>query len=466
MSLAPPSALLRRLLSLIALALSVSLAGAGAQIQPPTILTGPEPLSFGANPYAGFFRYQRSVTVRAPGQACLLLDAAIYPHAAPFLKDLRLFSTSAAAATYELPYVLTLSQPQGADVDTARVLNLGLEGKNIVFDLAMPDRNYTDVTLNLNAHDFLATAHVFGFRAPAAGRTALGAFTLFDLSIQHLSRSTTLHLQELNFPFLHVVLALTAAPGAPTLRPSPQIVAGAEIPPSREAQTLFTPSVTSTVLGQRGRQTVALFNLPRRLPVERVSVLLAPGFTGNFSRDIHITARALPRITGFGPVDTGEDASEILSGTIRRVHLTEAGRDISEVQLSVPAVLGANLQQPATVEVAIDNGDDAPLPIAAVQLEMRQRKLCFDARSPDILDLFYGDPGLAAPVYDFVHLFQPTAPTQAAQLGPEQRNAGYRPRPAADAPAQRSPQLLWIALLIAFFILGLVAFRSARSILR
>ena len=43
--------------------------------------------------------------------------------------------------------------------------------------------------------------------------------------------------------------------------------------------------------------------------------------------------------------------------------------------ISVAAILGANLQQPAKVDVAIENGDDQPLPIAAVRLEMRQRKL-------------------------------------------------------------------------------------------
>jgi hypothetical protein len=40
------------------------------------------------------------------------------------------------------------------------------------------------------------------------------------------------------------------------------------------------------------------------------------------------------------------------------------------------ATIGSNLQDPATVDVVVENGDDPPLPITAVRLEMRQRSLC------------------------------------------------------------------------------------------
>ena len=77
------------------------------------------------------------------------------------------------------------------------------------------------------------------------------------------------------------------------------------------------------------------------------------------------------------------------------MQLTQAGREIRQQQLSVPATLGANMQGAATVEVAVDNGDDTPLPITAVRLEMRQRKLCFAAPTAQPVTLFYGDDGAA-----------------------------------------------------------------------
>ena len=90
-------------------------------------------------------------------------------------------------------------------------------GLEIVFDLEMPARAYTGVTLNLDpaVHDFIATATVTGSDALGGrGRaTALGSFTLFDLASQRLSRDTTIPLQESTFRYLHIELSFAYAPG-------------------------------------------------------------------------------------------------------------------------------------------------------------------------------------------------------------------------------------------------------------
>ena len=151
-----------------------------------------------------YMRYQRTVTVNnGSGQNCAVVDPQIFPHAAPSLKDLRLYQDGR-----EVPYAITLSEPQQPDSDTAHVRNLGLRGRNIVFDVEMPNRSYTEITLDLAGQDFLATATVSGTRDPNySNQTRLGEFTLFDLTSQHLSRNTTLHLQETSLPYLHIELA-------------------------------------------------------------------------------------------------------------------------------------------------------------------------------------------------------------------------------------------------------------------
>jgi hypothetical protein len=194
--------------------------------------------------------------------------------------------------------------------------------------------------------------------------------------------------------------------------------------------------------------------LPERIPVERVSFDLAPTYKANFSRDVRIMDRP----------DGANAVSENLAGTILRVHLTQAGREIRQEQLSVPATLGSNMQSAATVEVAVDNGDDVPLPIAAVRLEMRQRKICFDVSGRQPMTLFYGDPALTAPQYDYARLFAPSDATQAAQLGPEQLNSDYRERPDARPFTDRHPHLLWIVLLVMVCILAIVAIRSSKTV--
>lgn len=401
-----------------------------------------------------YSRYQRTITVPAgAGQTCAVLDAQIFPHAAPSLKDLRLYQ-----GTEEIPYVITLSEPVQPDSTAARVLNLGMSGRSIVFDLQMPARPYTEVNLELAGQNYIATASVTGIDSPGSSNaTRLGDFTLFDLTAQHLSSSTMLHLQESSFPYLHVVLSISPAPGNRSFTATAGMVEGATVPPSREAQSLYTTVAEATNIVQQGRQSIAKFALPERVPVERVSFSVAPGFKANFSRDVRISDR---------PTGTPKSAAESIDGTIFRVRLTQAGREIRQQQLSVPATLGANMQGPANVEIAIENGDDRPLPITAVQLEMRQRKLCFTAPAAQSVTLFYGDTGLAAPQYDYARLFSATAPISAAQLGPEQLNANYRARPDTRALTERYPDLLWIALLAVICILAIVALRSARSIHR
>ena len=397
-----------------------------------------------------YLRYQRTVTTSGAGQNCAVIDPQIFPHAAASLKDLRLYQNGG-----EIPYAITLSLPQQPDSDAGRIRNLGLRGRNIVFDVEMPNRPYTEITLDLAGQDFLATATMSGTHDPNySNQTRLGEFTLFDLTSQHLSRNTTIHLQETSLPYLHIELAVSPATGNRSFTATPEMVQSVTVPPSREAQSLYTTAATTTAITQRGRQSVATFVLPERIPVERVSFDLAPTYKANFSRDIRISDRP----EGTNPM------SESLAGTILRVHLTQAGHEIRHEQLSVPAILGSNMQSAATVEVAIENGDDTPLPIVAIGLEMRQRKICFDVPAAETLILFYGDPALNAPQYDYARLFTLSDVMHTAQLGPEQLNPRYHDRPDSRPLTDRYPHLLWIVLLIVVCILAVVAIRSSKTI--
>lgn len=402
-----------------------------------------------------YFLYQRSVVPAAPGLNCAVLDPATFAHASASLKDLRLFPQTAQA--HEIPYAITLSEPIQPDSEPARVLNLGLRGRLLSFDLTMPHRPYTEVVLDLAGADYIATATVTGAETLGAPGTRLGEFTLFDLTSQHLSRSTALPLQESSFPYLHVDLAVSPAPGSRGLLPSPQMVLGASVPPSRDAQSVFAVAAETNTFTQRTRQTVATFRLPERVPVERVTFVLAPDFKGNFSRDISISDHAS---------DTPASAGETVSGNIFRVRLTQMGKEIHQQRLSVPATLGSNLQNAAEVEVTINNGDDQPLPLSAVRLEMRQRRLCFEASSTDPLTLFYGDPTVAAPVYDFARTVSLTNQVPIARVGPEQRNPIYTSRPDTRSITDRYPQLIWVAFLGVVCILGIVAIRASRHLPR
>jgi Protein of unknown function (DUF3999) len=419
-------------------------------------------------------RYVRTVHLPdAPtsGQACAVIDGATYSHAAPALADLRIFPANPSGNAHEVPYAVTLSDAVTEETESAHLLNLGARDGRIEFDLEMPNRAYTDVVLDLDPaiHDFLATATVTGSDAlgESQQRTELGEFTLFDLTAQHLSRDTTLPLPESTFHYLHVTMSVTNAPGgvAATARFAAAMVTGASAPPSREAQILYTSVAEISSIATVGRESRATFALPMRVPVERVSFILAPGFKGNFSRDVRITALAEQKDNTSG--DVRAPLPETMTGTILRVHATEAGREVSSENLDVPAILGANLQAPAKVEIAIENGDDQPLPIASVKLEMRRRELCFDVsqRAPEALALYYGDAKLAGPVYDYDRLFVAAEKPLTAELGPEIANPLFLAPTLPERPfTDRHPEVLWIALIAVICALGMVALRSARNV--
>jgi len=438
------------------------------------------------------FRYKRTITLpAAPGPACAILAPAIFPHAGISLRDLRLVQGG-----HEIPYAITLSEPGQPDADTAIVRNLTLRKRAVAFDLEMPRRRYTDVILDLDARNFIATATVSGTRDPNySHQTQLGDFTLFDLATQHLSRSTTLPLQETDLPYLHIELNVSTVPPAAPLTPQTllRMVRGVTVPPSREAQSLYTTALTSGRITQRDRQSFASFLLPERIPIERVSFDLAPAYKSNFSRDVYITdhPRSAPAIlaaqrddtlqqssppptalsrstipaTGTSADTTGA-TSETSAGNIFRVHLAQAGREINQQQLSVPVTLGSNMQSPATVLITVVNGDDAPLPLTAIRLEMRQRKICFNAQpaSQTPITLFYGDPALPAPQYDAAHLFAPSIDPQAALLGPEQINPVYRNPPDPRPLNERHPKILWIIFIPILCLLYAIAVHSSKPV--
>ena len=394
-----------------------------------------------------YLRFERTIAipVNATGQACASLDASVFAHAtSESLNDLRLYTATAT----EIPFNFSVSGTQSIEDDPAAIHDLTSSNGDIAFDVGMPPRPYSAIVLDLSAKDFLGTAQV----SSADGKTPLGTFALFDLTSQHLSRSTTLPLQESTLAHLHITLHLTPAPGSTNPNLNSSIVHGATVPPSREAQTLYTPIATTSSITRRGRYTVATIPIPAHVPVERVSFTLDPKFTKNFYRTVTITA--VPQGT------RNNAAIETMSGAISHVKLPPT---IESNQLSIDAALGANLRSPATVTLFIDNANNAPLPLTAVQLEMRQRKICFDASSPSTYHLMYGDPTLHAPVYDYAAHFTPSSNPIPATLTAEHRNPTFIPRRDTRPYLESHPELPWTIFLALLGILGSIVLRRART---
>ena len=396
-----------------------------------------------------FFRYIRPVlgTSQTSSQTCVVLGAGIFAQAAPGLADLRLFR-----GTTETPYLIRTAVPTQAAEATLTPLNLGVRNGQTSLDLQIPGGEYNDLELNVSAQNFIATVTVSGSQTQgASAETRLGTFTIFDLSAQRLGRSTVLHLPPADLRYLHLRIA------GPI---KPEQIGGASLWRTSPAQTAFLEVATTSVVKQAGHASVVEFQVPAHVPVDRITFV--PGEApAAFTRDVHITVTptTLPRTT----TESDEALQPIsFSGNLLRLHRVEDGQKIDEEDLTIP--LEAQTDAVGTKwSVSVENGDDAPLALQSVRLEMQQRTLCFEAAGQASYSVFYGDPGLGSSHYDYAALFTPQPHAVQATMGPEQLNPNFQPR-ADDRPfTERHPALLWAALLLAIAVLGGVALRSVSN---
>lgn len=408
-----------------------------------------------AAPQPQYFRYERPVSAMPrsaeTSQTCAVLDSGVFAHAAPGLADLRLYRGD-AGADQETPFLVRQSVRTEEKQQTVAAMNLGHKGAHTTFEAAMPDGRYSDVTLDVTGKDFIATVAVTGAQTESGREgTELGLFTIFDLSAQKLGRSTVLHLPESDFRYLYFSIA------GPV---KPEQIGGLSIEQLPESQQAWTVVAQATQITQRGRDSVVQFSVPAHVPVERVE-FVAGDTPKNFSREVSIKVVTVPA----AHLQTDEEPPQPVesTGNLLRIHGMHGGHQIDEERLTVDAPWASLGNSATTWTVTIDNGDDRPLAISAVRLEMAERTLCFDAAAGAHYMLFYGDAALAAPRYDYATLFTLEKNASIAQLGPEEQNPDYRSRPDERPFTERHPALLWAGLILVIVVLGGVALRTAKS---
>jgi hypothetical protein len=405
-------------------------------------------LALAAVPAAQHFRYERPLAATAiAGQTCVVLDAQTYAHAAPELADVRLYRGDA-----ETPYVIRAATPQEQPQQQIAPLNLGHRGAHTTFEAAMPAGRYSDIALDIAAKDFIATVAVTGAQ-DESGRegTELGLFTIFDLTGQKLGRSMVLHLPQSDLRYLYFSIE------GPV---KPEDVHGLSIERVPERQAQYVTVAETSQATQDGHSTKVQFTVPAHVPVDRIEFV--PGATpANFSRDVTVKVMAVPKRTPSSEDEVPQAANA--EGNLLRVHEVRDGHKIDEEHLSVDAPLSGFGDADATWTIAIDNGDDPPVTWQSVRLQMAERRLCFDAAAGAAYTLFYGDPALVAPRYDYATLFTPEKDAAQASLGPEQANPRYNPRPDTRPFTERHPGLLWAALVLVIVVLGVVALRTAKQ---
>ncbi|HEX3438600.1 MAG TPA: DUF3999 family protein [Pseudacidobacterium sp.] len=401
-------------------------------------------LLLAVQPEQRYFRYQRPVTgiPAQQKQTCATLDVTAFAHASAGLADLRLYHDE-----QETPYALHVSTPLSTEHAVLQLVNLGSRNGNVAFDAEMPPGSYSTIQLGIERKDFIASVDVAGSQTQSASdATHLGSFTVFDLTGQRLGRSMVLHLPVSDFRYLHFTV------GSPV---KPEDVTGVSVEREPLETSEYLTVAESKQIAQQGRSSVIEFSVPANIPVDRVAFVPAES-ASNFSRSVSVEI-------------TPEQGSKIhlqtmnYSGEIRRVHGMHSGRRIDDERLAVD-INSAGVPGASKWTVKIDNGDDLPLALAAVRLQMQKQDICFDATPDKNYMLYYGDAALSTPQYDYATLFQPDKDAAQATLGPEQDNPQYKERADTRPFTERHPALLWIALVLAVVVLGGVALRSAKRV--
>jgi hypothetical protein len=225
------------------------------------------------------------------------------------------------------------------------------------------------------------------------------------------------------------------------------------------SQPQYLTVAQSAQMTQKDRSSVLTFTVPAHLPVERI--LFNPGASpALFSREVSISVAPIEESLA---VDAAEPKTVTASGSILRVHSIQNGRRIDEERLAIDAPW-VEIRTPTKWTVTIENGDDAPLRLESVQLQMLERKLCFEAGGGSSYMLYYGDPALTAPSYDYAKLFTLQANATQVTAGAEQANLAYQPRPDTRPFTERHAALLWVALGAVIALLGAIALRSVKPV--
>ena len=406
-------------------------------------------LLFTATPSVYYFHYYRLVlhTPQQAQQTCVTLDPATFIHAGSDLASLRLYN-----GRTETPYVINNAAPLENTAKNITPINLGLRNGHTAFDAAMPEGSYSDLDLAVNATNFIATVRVTGSQTQSGPSTSLGSFTIFDFTRQKLGRSTILHLPLSDFRYLHFTI------DGP-IRPDQITGLSTERIPAAEPQYVNV-SVTAAVQ-QRARDSVITFEVPPNVPVDRIVVAAGPR-PANFSRNVTITVEPIPLSSS----DRVTPQSISAYGNLLRLHTISNGHKIDEERRTIDAPVYAPsfASDGTTWTITVHNHDDAPIDIRSVTLQMIARNLCFDASPGAVYFLYYGDPVLSPPHYDYAALFTPDKNAARASLGPSLLNPQYQPRPDTRPFTEKHPLLLWIALLAAISLLGLIALRSAKRL--
>jgi hypothetical protein len=395
------------------------------------------------------FRYERPVQLAydTASETCVVLPLDLLSHAAPRLEDLRVM-----AGDREVAYQLRISSDAAEDVGRPeQILNLGQRNGAISFDVEMTEPRYSRVLLKMARSHFSVLVHVTGIDRPGEAGVAFPEIAYSSDTPEDEPQVKLISLPESSFRYLHFEIQTLA------LEPvTPQDIAGVDVLVGRAESPRYLQAAVATGPQQKPHETIYEFAVPANAPLDRLS------FASDDPKAVFSRIADLERTKARAAADEGTRPAEppVQTEGITLAHSPPGEEKVVSSGSAVDLGLGA-VPYASTVRLTIQNGDDAPLALHAITLQMRERQLCFLSRPNTSYTLRYGDPSLGPPQYDLTPLEAAAINASLSTLGAER---ALTPETADVRPfTERHPVLLWVALIVVVGTLGIVALRSARG---
>jgi hypothetical protein len=394
-------------------------------------------------PSPSYFTYIRDIRVSQPSlQNYFVVDQETWSGARPDLGDLRIYDGDA-----QVQYALSVQGGSKSTGEaTARVLNLGSVAGHTEFDLDLGQTaEYDRIRLNLDAKDFVASASVAGSNdLKGSPATQLPSSTLYDFTREALGNNSVLKLPTSSFRYLHVSLGHGVLPTQ---------VKGASVYNLQESKASWVSVGSCGTPEQKPRSTVIICQVPSKVPLDRIHFQVNSE-QANFRRIVTVTESTVTNSKNPFQDD----------GEITRVRLSRSGASVMTEELDVPIGRRDSGKQPFDrLTITIDNGDNPPLALAAVQLLSIERRIYFDPSGKTAFKLYYGDEALDPPVYDYARFFHADPAAVTAELGPTMHNEAYRGRPDDRPWSERHNAVLWVAMLLAIAVLAVLVVRGLKA---
>ena len=332
-------------------------------------------------------RYWRALPDEvATGNVAFEPDGTMLAHARRDLGDVRIVDANGEQVPWRR------LEPRQVAPEPAQVLNAGRIGDDAValVDVGQRREPYERVDLDVEGEDFVGRVTVRGADSRAGPFVELSTTTVFDVQGATHARSTTVVLPATDYRFLELrASGVVAIRGATVLGQyeRPQLVR------RRHAIVAGDPD--------RGRESVYTLDFGLNgVPVSRLEVDAA---TERYDRPIRVESSR-----------DGEHWVSLAAGRITR------DEDVAENALEFGS-------EARLLRVTIENGDDPPLEDVRLETFGRSRAIVVEAGHPTPLRVYYGNPRLAPPSYEFARLAaeRPERVLDPSQLAPEQVNEAY-----------------------------------------